>query len=158
MFEGYDPRAIANEFIQAGIEDDNPVTPMEVQKLMFFAHGWMLGLHATPMHYGEWEAWKHGPVLPVIYHNLSYAGAQPVTKKIHVAGDVDLNNTEQEMIGFIHREYRPMGALRLSRLTHVKGSPWDQVKRKRWGGNVIPNDLIQEYFSKVARKVEAMHA
>ena len=156
MFQGHDPRAVANEFIQAGIDECNPITPMEVQKLMFFAHGWMLGLHGTPLHYDEWEAWKHGPVLPVVYHNLSYFGARPVGDRIQFADTPNFSDVEQGMIDFIYREYRPMGALRLSRLTHVKGSPWHQVSKKRWGGVAIPNDAIQEYFSKMARKVEAM--
>lgn len=156
MFEGHDPRAVANEFIQAGIDDHNPITPMEAQKLMFFAHGWMLGIHEQPLHYGQWEAWKFGPVLPVVYHNLSYFGASQVTGVIQFADNPDLSDVEQDMIDFIYRDYRPMGAIRLSGLTHLKGSPWDQVKRKRWGGNGIPNDLIQEYFAKMSRKIGAM--
>ena len=156
MFEGHDPRGIANEFIRLGINDDNPVTPMEVQKLMFFAHGWMLGVYDKPLHYGLWEAWKYGPVLPVVYHNLSYFVANPVTDVIRFADDPDLDDAERDMIEFVHRDYRPMGALRLSRLTHLKGSPWDKVNRKRWGSKIIPNETIQEYFALMSRRIESM--
>ena len=156
MFNRHDPRTVANAFIQRSLDDDSPITPMEVQKLVFFTHGWMLGIHETPLHYGQWEAWKHGPVLPVVYHNLSYFGANPITETIRFADDPDFNEVEQGMIDFVYRDYRPMGAVRLSGLTHLKGSPWEQVKRKRWGSNVIPNELIQDYFANMARKIEAM--
>ena len=151
MFEGHDPRAVANAFIQRSLDEHHPITPMEVQKLMFFAHGWMLGIHGKPLHYDEWEAWRYGPVLPVIYHNLSYFVADPVTDIIHFADPPNLDDAETTIIDYIHREYRPVGAIRLSQLTHAKGSPWDQTRKKRWGNNVIiPNDLIQRYFHRKA--------
>lgn len=151
MPEGHDPRAVANAFIQRSLDEDNPITPMEVQKLMFFAHGWMLGIHGKPLHYDEWEAWRYGPVLPVIYHNLSYFVADPVTDTIRFADPQDFDDAESTIINYIHREYRPIGAIRLSNLTHAKGSPWEQTRKKRWGNNVIiPNDLIQRYFHRKA--------
>ena len=111
----------------------------------------MLGIHGKPLHYDEWEAWKYGPVLPVIYHNLSYFVASPVESMIQFADDPDFDDAERAIIDYIQREYRPVGAQRLSQLTHVKGSPWDQTRRRRWGNNVvIPNDLIQRYFHRKA--------
>ena len=150
VFEGHDPRGIANEFIRRAVDDNNPVTPMEVQKLIYFAHGWMLGMHGRPLHYDLWEAWKYGPVLPVVYHNLSYFVSDPVTNVIQFANHPDLDDAETTIIDYIHREYRPIGAHQLSRITHTKGSPWDELNRKRWGSKVIPNELIQKYFHRKA--------
>ena len=156
MSEGKDPRAAANHFISRGIAETKPITPMEVQKLLFFAHGWMLGLHGQPLHYDEWEAWRFGPVLPVIYHNLSYYGGEPVANKV-LALPTEFDPVEQGVMDQVYEKYRPMGARRLSALTHLKGSPWDQVKRQRFGDGVISNDRIRSYFRKLARKIEAMN-
>ena len=118
---------------------------------MFFAHGWTLGIHGKPLHYDEWEAWRYGPVLPVIYHNLSYFVADPVTDKIAFADPPSFDADEMAIIDAIHRDYRPVGAIRLSRLTHQKGSPWDQTRKKRLGNNlIIPNEVIQRYYHRKA--------
>ena len=49
----HDPRAIANWFIEQGIKENNPLSHIEVQKLLYFSHGWMLGIHETPLHHGS---------------------------------------------------------------------------------------------------------
>ena len=154
---GHDPCQIANEFIQKGIDEKNPITPLEVQKLIYFAHGWMLANHNEPLHYDEWEAWPYGPVLPVVYHCLSFYRADPVTDTI-LARDTPIKDSERRIIDQVYDGYRPLGGIRLSRLTHVKGGPWRQIRKKRRGSVVISNDLIRNYFIRVARKIEAMDA
>ena len=67
-----DPRAVANWFIERGINEEYPLTHIEVQKLLYFAHGWMLGIHGEPLVEGNWEAWRYGPVLRDVYFSLNY--------------------------------------------------------------------------------------
>ena len=154
--EGHDPCQIANEFIREAIDRGEPITPLEVQKLIYFAHGWTLANYDRPLHYDEWEAWPYGPVLPVVYHRLSYYRGDPVEDTI-LAHDTPFEDYERRMIDEVYDGYRHMGGLRLSRLTHVKGGPWHQVKKKRWGSLVIPNAMIRKYFIRVSKKIEAMN-
>ncbi|MYC37127.1 MAG: DUF4065 domain-containing protein [Chloroflexi bacterium] len=155
-FGGHDPCQIANEFIQMGIDREEPITPLEVQKLIYFAHGWTLANHNRPLHHDEWEAWPYGPVLSVVYHRLSYYRGDPVDDII-LAHDMRFEDYERRIIDDVYDGYRHMGGVRLSRLTHVKGGPWDQVKKKRWGSRIIPNETIRKYFIRVSRKIEAMN-
>ncbi len=67
----HDPKNAANWFIERGIKEERPLVHIEVQKLLYFSHGWMLGIHQRPLHYGVWEAWRYGPVLPEVYFNLN---------------------------------------------------------------------------------------
>lgn len=154
--EGHDPCQIANEFIQEAIDREEPITPLEVQKLIYFAHGWTLANYNKPLHHDEWEAWPYGPVLPVVYHRLSYYRGDPVDDTI-LAHDTPFEDYERRMINEVYDGYRHMGGPRLSRLTHVRGGPWYQVKKKKWGSRVIPNALIRKYFIRVSRKIEAMN-
>ena len=41
--------AIANFFITLGVERECPPTQMKLQKLVYFAHGWHLGLYDQPL-------------------------------------------------------------------------------------------------------------
>ena len=134
MNTGKDPCTVANAFIQKGIDADDHITHMEVQKLMFFAHGWMLGQYGRPLHYHQWEAWKYGPVLPVVYHNLSYFRARPINEIIRFADAFDFDEEEQGVIDLIYDGFRPLGASRLSRLTHAKGFPMGRRNQEAFWG------------------------
>lgn len=49
--------AIANEFIDLAAEREEQLTPMKLQKLVYYAHGWWLGLTSQPL------AWRGNPGL-----------------------------------------------------------------------------------------------
>ena len=52
----HDPKTAANEFINRGIREGKPLMHIEAQTLLYFSHGWMLGIHGRPFHNGTWEA------------------------------------------------------------------------------------------------------
>ena len=78
----HDARSVANAFIQRGIDAKRPLTPLQVQKLVFFAHAWMLGLRGRPLINEPFEVWKYGPVVPVVYYCLRHYGGDPVTETL----------------------------------------------------------------------------
>ena len=151
---GHNPCSIANEFIKLALEDNDPIDPITLQRLMFFAHGWMLAIHKKPLHYGSWQAWKYGPILPQVYFNLSYFRANPIPAVIQFADVADLSDDARNIIDFVYKDYRPMGYQRLSDMARAKGSPWYKVKWGIFGRLVISNDKIQKYFSKMHQKIE----
>ena len=70
--EAHDARQVANEFLSLAEETNIPLTPLQVQKLVYFAHAWQLGLYGKPLIDTEFEAWRYGPVVPVVYFGLSH--------------------------------------------------------------------------------------
>ena len=54
------------------------LTPLHINKLVFFSHGWNLGILETPLINEDVEAWKYGPIIPSIY----YAFKKYVQKKV----------------------------------------------------------------------------
>lgn len=55
--------AIANHFIMRRWRDGVHVSPMKLQKLVYFAPGWYLALFNKPLIDERVEAWKFGPVI-----------------------------------------------------------------------------------------------
>ena len=114
----HDPSAVANEFIIQAIDAERPVTPLQVQKLVFFAHAWMLGLCGGPLLNEELVAWPYAPVTPVIYHNLSYYGGDPATAPI-LAHDTSYTDVEENLIQQVWDKYGHLTGTKMSALTHV---------------------------------------
>ena len=44
----HDARNVANEFIRRASESGDQFTHLQVQKLVYYAHAWMLGLYGRP--------------------------------------------------------------------------------------------------------------
>src|SRR5438552_18215648 len=78
----YDPKAIANFFIETAAAEGKKLTPLQLIKLVYFAHGWYLGLTGEPLIDEPPEAWRYGPVIPSLYHALKDYGNGAITSKI----------------------------------------------------------------------------
>ncbi|MBL9164425.1 MAG: SocA family protein [Planctomycetaceae bacterium] len=168
--------AIANFFLDKAAEEQLGLSPMKLQKLVYFAHGWHFAINGTPLINEQVEAWKFGPVIRSLYHEFKSAGNQAITERAYrhevlkkdgrlnfrqwvAAVDQEARSPEEtsEIVAFLNRIWDVYGrytGVQLSRLTHLAGSPWDTVC-KAWNGDPpkgtdIPQDLIREYFSKLS--------
>jgi uncharacterized phage-associated protein len=146
---------IANCFIELARKDERQLTPMQLLKLVFLAHGWMLGKHGRPLINDQIEAWKYGPVIPKLYTKLRQYRADPVTADI--PGPYErLDRTEYNMIYQVYKTYGALSGARLSNITHVEGSPWRTVYQPDNSDVQIPDNLIGKYYEQqAAKKVRA---
>src|SRR5258708_4614205 len=72
-------KAVANEFLKLAKQDGKTLTPMQLIKLVYFAHGWHLALTGKPLLDERVEAWKYGPVVPSLYHEFKRYGNEEIT-------------------------------------------------------------------------------
>jgi uncharacterized phage-associated protein len=150
--------AIANEFIRRSLEPDvRNLTHMQVQKLVYLAHGWNLGAHHEAMIEDPIEAWKFGPVIRRLYDALSHVGSGPILNLINWGDDTafwgdddgeayeELTHSEDDIINLVWDNYGSYPAFKLSALTHQPDTPWSNTFEA--GSNrVIPNRLIEQHF------------
>ena len=145
---------IANYFIEKSLGTGEELTPMKLNKLVYIAHGWYLGLADRPLIGEGAQAWKYGPVIPSIYHRFkSYGGAQ--INSLEPASDMitipEVRDGElKEFLQRIWDVYGHLSGLQLSSLTHQEGTPWSVVRSRSGnrenGGALIPNDLIKQHY------------
>lgn len=167
--------AIANAFLAEAKRNDERLTPMKLQKLAYFAHGWFLAIENKPFVNEPIQAWKYGPVIQSIYHEFKESGNSEIDQRAHdtcyVEGEIRIYEPafkdEGEKSGIreaygnavvkkIWEMYGDHTAMELSNATHAKGTPWRQVYDRFDGdipnGVTIPDDMIQRYFAERLNK------
>ena len=139
----YDARLIANEFIRRGLDEGRRLTPMHVQKLVFFAHARLLAFYKKPLIMQTFEAWEHGPVVRSLYDDLRSYGGQGVTEVIPLPAKEQALIQDHGAIDWCYKTYGHVSALTLSDLTHSPDGPWAHTGRNA----IISNDKIREYYA-----------
>jgi uncharacterized phage-associated protein len=149
-----DAKAVANSFLQTAHWDGQEITPMKLQKLVYFAHGWHLAIKDSPLLREHVQAWSYGPVIPSLYHSFKEYGNDPITNLTREWDGEEFSAplvTDGEVKALLSRVWEVYGrftAIQLSKMTHEPGSPWDVTWRRCGGrkGTDIPNDEIKAYF------------
>ncbi len=150
----YTPLKIANAFLALAKENGSTLTNMQLQKLVFFAHGWHLALKGEPLINTDVKAWNFGPVIPPLYRALKQFGngtvQGPITKE-----DSDSVPPEDPFVqSLLRRVWDVYGHLtggQMSTLTHEEGSPWDVTFKKK-PYEQIPDELIASHFKSLQKK------
>ena len=148
---------VANTLLQRAFrEGRSDMSPMKLQKMLFYTHGWHLATTGIPAIEDHFEVWQWGPVVGNLYHELKHFGASSVTEylkdrsedKPFVVNSYYKNLYESVDIAW--EKYIGINATRLSAMTHEPGSPWDLARQE--SRTYIPNNLIQDYFVRLARQ------
>lgn len=155
---GYPAKVIANAFLDKAERNGTTLTPMKLQKLIYYAHGWYLAIKHQPLIDEYLEAWDYGPVVGSVYSEFRQFGAGPISGRATLwdqqqqnyvvpkpnDSDYDLHS----LVDAIWENYSLYDALKLSEMTHNVGAPWHTVKQQNpTMRNVqIPNEIIANYF------------
>ncbi|MGD0960413.1 MAG: type II toxin-antitoxin system antitoxin SocA domain-containing protein [Methylomonas sp.] len=157
--------SVANAFLDLARAEGKGISPMKLQKLVYYAHGWYLGLFDNPLIDEAIEAWKYGPVIQSIYHEFKRFGSSDITvfgtEFDCDAGDFieprpEGDELARTLINKIWSEYGCYTAAALSSMTHVSGGPWEASRRDHEQARsvTIKNDLIKDYFKKLSTSQE----
>ena len=167
----YDARAIANYFLDVADAHGEQLSPLKIQKLVYFANGWHLALRNAPIIDEQVEAWPYGPVIPSLYRAFRKYGDQPISGRAervvtesHDTWKTSLGRSRPSIDDqrgwrsefakmFLNRIWEIYGgytAIQLSNLTHQEGTPWHTVFLENNGripkGTDIPQSLMKHYF------------
>lgn len=148
---------IANEIIERGARSVPPryFTPMQLLKLVYLCHGWMLGLYGRPLIKDNVEAWKYGPVIPDLYHQIKGYRDGPVTSPINTwwrPGETPPDQFESAIIDQTLAQYGHLTGLQLSQITHAHATPWSMTFRPDRLGLVISDEVIRDHYQRLYRE------
>lgn len=165
----YSAAQIANYFIRRSLEENKPISPMKLQKLVYYAYGWYWAFKNDKLFDEPILAWKYGPVIDSLYHKLKFYGNGNITEPVSTLDVTRLHINYPEIVpedwqflGMIWTSFYPYDAIQLSSSTHAEGSPWDLTAKKYGGymppGVTIDDGLIKDYFNRMKTKMEQSKA
>jgi uncharacterized phage-associated protein len=145
---------VANRILALAQERGDALTPMQILKLVYISHGWMLGLYGRPLISDDVEAWQYGPVIRPLYGKLRAYQGRPVTNMIPLkTSDSALDAEEDNVVQQVYDLYGSKTGPALSRITHAPRTPWSLTYREGEFGKVIPMDLIEDHYRRLADRV-----
>ncbi len=156
----YSSGAVANRLILSSLNDGRPIDPMQAQKLAYIANGRCWSEFETPLINERVKAWRYGPVFPSLYQELAVFENKPIKRPLFSAhgGDFAISaipGADMQSLDLISRVWNSFGHLsgvQLSRLAHLPGSPWYEVRtaagiKEEMNSDIeIPADLMKAYF------------
>jgi uncharacterized phage-associated protein len=174
----FNTKAVTNYVLELADRDSDQVSPMRLQKLLYFSHGWHLGLGQGPLIDDRVEAWKWGPVIPSVYHEFKQFGTENINnshrwytneitsiegrritvQRMTPSLDAREGNiaAAKAVVEKVWTVYKPFSAIQLSNITHQPGTPWDEVWNNQGGkgrrSTDIPDELIERYFKQLHSK------
>jgi uncharacterized phage-associated protein len=162
---------IANEFIRRAAAEKRALTQMQLQKLVYIAHGWNLAINGESLTHDDPQAWDYGPVYRDLWEALRTYGRTPVTREIrngeYLVGAFDeerldaparaeLSADERAIVDRVYHAYGRFHAFKLSALTHEPDTPWTEVYADGGGRfQEIAPDKIRQYFLDLAARQAA---
>lgn len=136
------------------------VTPLALQKILYFIQGLYFSKYGTPLFNDNCQAWVHGPVYAGIYDMFSNFRYDPIDDprfELLKGKSTNLDEKEREVIDLVVNTFGMYGGKVLERITH-KEDPWIDA-REGYSENEpsqeeISKEAIKEYFVSVREKYD----
>ena len=145
----YDARSVANEMLRIANNRGIALTNMQVQKLVYIAHGYSLAILHRQLFRQPVEAWRWGPVIEDLYRSLRRYGAGIVTDTIPILGRDSVTETDRKLLEKVLDAYGRFSGPQLSTMTHKEGTPWHEVYRPNLSGLIIPDPTIERHYAEL---------
>lgn len=159
-FQPLEVKAFANLLLDWADEMSVAVSPMKLQKLIYYCHADFLITNGAPLVAQEFEAWEYGPVIPSLFQEFKNCGAEsirqrafrfnPLTASREIASPAELG-PYLNSVRASFEIYGRLSAATLSRLSHSSDGPWSEAlerfNRGRNMGKKISNNLIYSHHN-----------
>ena len=134
------------------------VSPLVLQKLLYFIQGVYSALYGKALFQEECRAWIHSPVYPEVYELFSDFKYNPIDDARFAMLDGAANaltKEEKDVVDLVVNTFGMYGGKMLEKITHNE-DPWKEA-RKGYGDNVPSSELlskerIMKYYVEINKK------
>jgi len=145
---------VAQYIVKQFQEQEDLITNLKLQKLLYYVQGWHLGLTGQRAFEGEFKAWVHGPVNTAVYHEFRDYRWNPITRDMP---DVSLPDQLKAHVDAVLQVYGGDTGWSLEQRTHTE-LPWLEAR-----GDLAPDEecrvtikesTMERFFAEQARDDE----
>lgn len=132
------------------------VTPLMLQKLLYFIQGIYFALYGKPMFSEDCRAWIHGPVYPEVYdlfRDFKYNPIEDARFALLEGTEEALTDEEKKVIDLVVNTFGMYGAKVLEKITHNE-EPWREARRG-YGDSIPSSELLQK--ERIKRYYTSVH-
>ena len=128
----YDEFTVANSFLRRSFEEKRFVTPMKLQKLLYFLYRDYLQKTGQPLFSERFACWKYGPVLDSVYHRFKRFGSNPIDEYATRQGqsfavDENADPVFASLISRVWEQGKQFTGIQLARMTHNPEGAWNKA-------------------------------
>lgn len=152
---------IAKYFLARSVPDsEQAITPLKLQKLVYYAQAWHYTLFNKQLFDEEIEAWVHGPVCPPLYNYYRNYGFEVIKKPRESKEIIKLigsNKSTKALLEFVWDLYGRHTGKELEDLTH-REDPWKKARKNtgdyEHSNNVITLESMKTYYKRSLKGVK----
>ena len=121
------------------------VTPLKLQKLLYYCQGYSLAPTGKPAFSDTIEAWKYDPVVESVYIEYKRYNGSIIPYGESETAEV-FDETLRSIVSFVVADKGQYSGGVLAKMTH-KESPWQDTYRGNYTNFEIPAEKMRNYFS-----------
>lgn len=152
----YDALTVSKDLVligapEAASENADAVylSPLHLQKLLYYCQGWSLALLGRPLFHQPLCAWKYGPVVRDVYDCFKGRSRGVLPHEIPSTG-VPMSTTTAALVEMVWREYIRFTPGELVEKTH-REPPWREARAGLQEGAhsdaVLSHDTMRTFFT-----------
>ncbi|HSF76341.1 MAG TPA: type II toxin-antitoxin system antitoxin SocA domain-containing protein [Microcoleus sp.] len=139
---------IANAFIWLAAQTNVAINAYKLQKLMYYAQAWYLGVYGQPLFDADFQAGIHGPVIPDLLEKYQRQFSwEPITEKIE---QPKIPQKIGEFIEEVAEAYFEYNDETLERMI-CSEKPWREARgdlpREEYCHGMISHESMKKYYS-----------
>ncbi|MFB9759168.1 type II toxin-antitoxin system antitoxin SocA domain-containing protein [Ectobacillus funiculus] len=141
-------------------DDDLRVSPLKLQKLMYYAQGWTYAFTGHKLFRDDFQAWIHGPVVPHLYDKYKKYGSRRIDEDLGVkVEELSLSFEQLQILHWVWDKYSKFEAKFLEDLTHME-FPWIQARgdlpNDRNCNWIIKKEDIESFFKSMSKTLQIL--
>ncbi len=123
-------------------DENNDLTLMKLQKLVYYAQAVALVLYDRTLYKEKIEAWPYGPMIQAVYDEYSRFGKGIIEKP---SQGITLDSEAEEILNVVIENYGQFSAWQLSRMTHEE-APYCKAWEKGAKAEIELTDIYNYYW------------
>ncbi len=125
------------------------VSNLKLQKLLYLSYGAHLKNGGDELEYLEFEAWRHGPVIPEVYRYYKNFGDDPISKQMKSLDESFPSFQNNDSVNEIVMKYGNFDVWALVEETHKDSGAWHTAYELNKSNKLEFDDIKNEFSTTI---------